>query len=99
MPTDYEYITKLAERFDEVYCVELIASIETRLERNATENRLLNKASKRDVVESNKRLLREDTHRLVSNEGEIPFKNYLRINNENLAPSEVALMIKEKFSL
>ena len=99
MPTDYEYITKLAERFDEVYCVELIASIETRLERNKSENRLLNKASKRDVVESNKRLLREDTHRLVSNEGEIPFKNYLRINNENLAPSEVALMIKEKFSL
>ena len=99
MPTDYEYITKLAERFDEVYCVELIASLETRLERNATENRLLHKSSKRDVVESNKRLLREDTHRLVSNEGEIPFKNYLRINNENLAPSEVALMIKEKFSL
>ena len=53
MPTDYEYITKLGERFDEVYCVELIASIETRLERNATENRLLHKASKRDVVESN----------------------------------------------
>ena len=99
MPTDYEYITKLAERFDEVYCVELIASIETRLERNATENRLLHKASKRDVAESNKRLLREDTHRLVSREGEIPFKNYLRINNENLAPSEVALIIKERFDL
>ena len=99
MPTDYEYITKLGERFDEVYCVELIASIDTRLERNKSENRLLNKASKRDVVESNKRLLREDTHRLVSYEGEIPFKNYLRINNENLSPSEVALMIKERFDL
>ena len=33
-------------------------------------------ASKRDIVASNKRLLNEDSHRLVSNEGEIPFKKF-----------------------
>ena len=33
-------------------------------------------ASKRDIDASNKRLLNEDSHRLVSNEGEIPFKKF-----------------------
>ena len=45
-------------------------------------------------------MLREETkYRLVSNEGEIPFKNYIKIDNTNLEPSEVALMIKERFAL
>ena len=82
-----------------MYCIELIASQEVRLERNKTENRLINKASKCDIEASNKRLLKEDLHRLVSNEGEIPFKNYLRINNENIEAKDVAKMIKETFNL
>ena len=98
MQSDWEYIKNLVKKFDEVYCVELIASQEVRLERNKTENRLDHKASKRDIEASNKRLLNEDSHRLVSYEGEIPFKNYLRINNENIEANEVAKMIKEKFS-
>ena len=97
MKSDWEYVENLTKKFDEVYCVELIASQEIRLERNKTENRLLNKASKRDVEASNKRLLKEDSHRLVSYEGEIPFKNYLRINNENIEAKDVAKMIKEAF--
>ena len=99
MKSDWEYVENLVNKFDEVYCVELIASQQVRLERNKTENRLINKASKRDIEASNKRVLNEDLHRLVSNEGEIPFKNYLRINNENLSAEEVAKMIKEKFNL
>ena len=59
----------------------------------------MNKASKRDIEASNNRMLKEDTHRLVSNEGEIPFKNYLRINNEHLEACEVAKIIKETFKL
>jgi hypothetical protein len=43
--------------------------------------------------------LNEDRHRLVSHEGEIPFKNYLRINNENLEPKDVAKIIKETFNI
>ena len=99
MKSDWEYVENLIKKFDEVYCVELIASQNVRLERNKSENRLLNKASKRDIEESNKRLLNEDTHRLTSYEGEIPFKNYLRINNENITAKEVAKIIKETFNI
>ena len=100
MPSDREYIMNVAEKFDEVYCVELIADQSVRLERNKTETRLKNKASKRDLSISEQRLIREDTnHRLVSLDGEIPFKNYVRIDNTNLAPDTVAKMIKEKFLL
>ncbi len=99
MKSDWEYVENLVKKFDEVYCVELIASQEIRLERNKTENRLLHKASKRDIEASNNRLLNEDAHRLVSYEGEIPFENYLRINNVNLEANEVAKTIKETFKL
>lgn len=100
MPTDREYIMKVAEKFDEVYCVELVADQSVRLERNKTENRLKNKASKRDLTLSEKRLLNEDTnHRLVSDPGEMPFDNYLRIDNTHLPAVQVAKIIKEKFSL
>ena len=100
MPSDLEYVMHVASKFDEVYCVELIADQSVRLERNKTENRLNNKASKRDLAASEQRVLSEDAnHRLVSEPGEIPFENYLRIDNTNLAPDIVAKMIKEKFSL
>lgn len=99
MPSDFEYVMSVAEKFDEVYCVELIANQSVRLERNKTENRLKNKASKRDLDASEQRVLREDAnHRLVSNPGEIPFENYLRIDNTNLSPDVVAKMIKDKFN-
>ncbi len=100
MKSDWEYVENLKKKFDEVYCVELIASQEVRLDRNKTENRLIHKASKRDLEVSKKRLLNEeDKHRLVSYEGEIPFKNYLRINNEHIPANEVAEMIKQEFNL
>ena len=100
MPSDLEYIMSVAEKFDEVYCVELVADQSVRLERNKTENRLKNKASKRDVELSNQRLLNEDhNHRLVSLPGEIPFENYLLIDNTHVYPEDVAAIIKERFSL
>ena len=100
MPSDLEYVMSVAEKFDEVYCVELIADQAVRLERNKTENRLKNKASKRDLAASEERVLNEDAnHRLVSNPGEIPFENYIRIDNTHLAPDIVAQMIKEKFNI
>ena len=100
MPSDLEYLLSVTSKFDEVYCVELIADQAVRLERNKTENRLKNKASKRDTAASDRRVINEDTnHRLVSEPGEIPFENYLRIDNTSLSPDLVAQMIKEKFSL
>lgn len=100
MTSDLEYLLNVTSKFDEVYCVELIADQAVRLERNKTENRLRNKASKRDTVASDRRVMNEDAnHRLVSEPGEIPFENYLRIDNTNLASDVVAKMIKEKFFL
>lgn len=99
--SEWDYITNLSKLFEdngaETYCVELIAPREIRLERNATENRLKNKPSKRDLEFSASHILGEDAYRLVSYEGEVPFKNYLRIDNSDLSPDTVADMIIERF--
>jgi len=104
MQSDWDYIKSVTDKFEAtggtVYYVELVADRAVRIERNKTENRLKNKASKRNITVSEDRMLREETkYRLVSNEGEIPFANYMKIDNTNLEPSEVARMIKERFHL
>ena len=104
MQEDWDYIRSVAERFEatggNVYYVELVADQAVRLERNRTENRLRNKASKRDLAVSQERLRREDSrYRLVSREGEIPFENYIRIDNTRMEPQEAARLIKDKFAL
>jgi len=59
-----------------------------------------NKSSKRDIEMSNQRIMNDDEkYRCVSNEGEIPFDNYIKIDNSNLSAEVVALMIKERFGL
>lgn len=93
---------KWMQLFEESYVIELEASLDERLKRNKTENRLEHKASKRDLEWSENDLIRSMTkHKLNSDpgEGEKIFKNYIKINNENLSPEEVAKMIKEKFNL
>ncbi|MBR0302628.1 MAG: AAA family ATPase [Clostridia bacterium] len=101
---DWEYIEHIKSIFkpydSEFYYVELIASQEVRLERNTTENRLAKKASKRGVDWSRNNLIgTEERHRCVSYEGEIPFDNYLRIDNTNLSAADAARLIKETFDL
>lgn len=103
-PSDWDYVNRVTKLFKdagaEVYYVELIAPQATRLERNATENRLRHKASKQSIETSNERLLRDDaTYRCESYEGEITFENYLRIENASLAPDVVAQQIKTHFNL
>ena len=85
----------------EIYYVELVAPQEIRLQRNATENRLLHKPSKRDIEASNNRIINgEDAkYRLVSNDGEVTWENYMKIDNSYIAPDAAAKMIKERFSL
>ena len=65
MPSDWDYIKGVSEKFEAtggtVYYVELVADQAVRLERNKTENRLKNKASKRDVAVSDERMIREET--------------------------------------
>ena len=100
----WEYIAHVRSIFEpygtEFYYAELVAPQEVRLARNATENRLKNKASKRDLETSNQRLLDDDKrYRCVSLDGEIPFENYIKIDNTNLSPAEAAKIIKERFDL
>lgn len=102
--SDWDYIDSLVDIFRregaDIYYVELVAPQEIRLERNNTENRQHNKASKRNIEFSTSLILKEDSnYRLVSKDGEIPFENYIKIDNSNLEPDVVAKMIKDKFSL
>jgi hypothetical protein len=101
---DWDYVEQVKKIFEpygtEFYYVELVASREVRLQRNITDNRLQNKASKRNVALSNQRLIDDDQkYRLESMDGEIPFDHYLKIDNTNLAPDVVAQRIKEQFHL
>ncbi len=88
--------------FEESYVVELETTLEERLRRNKTGNRLKHKVSKRDLEWSENEILNSlKRHRLNSEpgEGEKIFKNYFKIDNTNLSPEEVAKKIKEKFNL
>lgn len=103
-PADWEYIQGVAKLFEdhgaEIYCAELVAPQEIRLQRNQTENRLKNKASKRNLEFSAGCIRHEDAnYRLVSNEGEVPFENYIRIDNSELSPEEAAERIRIRFGL
>lgn len=104
MQSDWDYVAHVADIFKaqgaEIYYAELIAPQEVRLQRNETENRLRHKASKRDLESSRTRLLRDDeNYRCVSLPGEIPFENYIRIDNSNLSPEAAAAIIQQHFLL
>lgn len=102
--SDWESLERVKDIFrpygTEFYYVELVAPQKIRLERNAPENRLLHKASKRDVEISNRRLLNDDrNHRFESYDGEIRLENYIKIDNSELPPDAAAKIIKERFNL
>ena len=106
MPSDWAYIEHVKGIFKErrpdaeFYYVELVASRDVRMERNVSENRLKNKASKRDIAASNQRVINDDArYRLESYAGEIPFENYIKIDNTHLSPEEAAKRIKTHFHL
>ncbi len=102
--SDWDYVKHITELFEnkgaQVYYVELVASQKVRLQRNKSENRLLHKPSKRDLDFAENDLLEADKkYRLESYDGEIPFENYIKIDNTDIAPDVVARMIKERFNL
>ncbi len=95
---DEEYVDDIVKIFEkrnpEVFFVELKADLDERLNRNKHPHRLEMKPSKRDVEASNKRLLYHDEkYRLNSLDGEFPDKNFLKIDNTDLSPEEVAEMV------
>ena len=107
-PHDTEYVRRLTKLYQDagaqVDYVELIAPQEVRLQRNRTENRLKEKASKRNVALSEMRMLSaEERYRCNSETGEIVEKlgvapdRYLRIDNTDLSPDEAAERIIRHF--
>ena len=105
---DAEYVRQVTRLYEDagarVDYVELIAPQDVRLIRNRTENRLKEKASKRDVALSEQRFLSaEEKYRVVSEEGEVIRKlgcapeRYLRIDNTDLSPEAAAEMIVRHF--
>ncbi|WP_406687699.1 shikimate kinase [Rossellomorea vietnamensis] len=101
---DWKWVEKVTDIFEsngaEVYFVELETDLEVRLKRNITPNRLQHKPSKRNIADSEKRLLDSlDTYRLNSIEGEIEREKYIKINNTDMSPEEVAEKIIEEFQL
>ena len=106
-PPTVEYIKSLIKLFESrnafVCVIELYADLEVRVERNKTESRLLNKPSKKTVGSMQKQeehLRKMDSiYRYTSRDGEALHKNYLKIDNTNLSPDEVAIRIKEAFAL
>ena len=100
----WEYIEHICKFFKkvnaEICFVELVASQEVRLQRNVMESRLQIKSSKRDTEWTTKNIYETDkNYQVVSNDDEIPFKNYIKIDNTSLSPDVVANMIKERFNL
>jgi hypothetical protein len=103
-PKDKEYIDKLCAVFQargaEVYFAELEATLPERIARNASEFRLLHKPSKRDVVESENRMLEHvEKHRFNTN-GDFYYPDrHVKIENTNLSPTGAAKRIVEVFAL
>jgi hypothetical protein len=101
---DWDYINKLEALFKSkgamVYYVELEADYNKRLERNKTPNRLLNKPTKRNLELSEKMFVDlENKYRLNTYPNEIKKDYYIKINNTDLSPDQVALFIKKHFNL
>lgn len=105
---DLEFLQDISSIFleadQEVYFIELVAKLRTRLKRNVHEDRLKMKPSKRDTKFSRRELLSAAKHaRLESREQELnalfPPVKHLKINNTKLSPEEVCDRIIEAFQL
>lgn len=88
------------ERGGRVVFLELSAPLEVRLERNATAERLAEKPSKRDLEDSRRVLLEHEASYRFTTEGEMDGRSdWLRVDNANMSPDEVAEIVIDHFSL
>ena len=90
----------LDDYHQEILFVELETSIEERLRRNQTENRLKHKPLKRHIEISEREIL-ETTETLQLNSQFQPneLHHYFKINNTNLSAEEVAKQIQNKIKI
>ena len=78
-----------------VTLVELKTDLAERLKRNKGEERLQEKASKRNLLDSETRLLALEQQHQMNSEGVIPLDyDHLLIDNTHLSPGEVAERIR-----
>ena len=90
----------LNEYHQEILFVELETSLEERLRRNRTENRLKYKPLKRNFEVSEREILETDkTNQLNSQKQPSGLHYYLKIDNTNLSAEEVAKQIQEKMKI
>lgn len=87
----------LDDYHQEILFVELETSLEERMHRNRTENRLKYKPLKRNFEISEREILETDkTNQLNSQKRPSDLHYYLKIDNTNLSAEEVAKQIQEK---
>ena len=87
----------LDDYHQEILFVELKTSLEERLRRNRTENRLKYKPLKRNFEVSEREILETyKTDQLNSQKQPSGLHHYLKIDNTNLSAEEVAKQIQEK---
>ena len=87
----------LDDYHQEILFVELETSLEERMHRNRTENRLKYKPLKRNFEVSEREILDTDkTNQLNSQKQPSGLHYYLKIDNTNLSAEEVAKQIQEK---
>ena len=97
------YLKQIQDLLDnfhqEILFVELETSLEERLRRNRTENRLKHKPLKRHIEISEREIL-ETTETLQLNSQHQPneLHHYLKINNTNLSAEEVVKQIQDKMN-
>jgi hypothetical protein len=103
-PRDAAAILRCAEIFaahgKQTYYVELEADVAERERRNVSELRLQHKPSKRDIEASQAQLRRFEKDSKTNSTNELKDRDYyLRINNTDMAPLEVAERIVRTFDL
>lgn len=97
------YLKQIQDLLDnfhqEILFVELETSLEERLRRNQTENRLKHKPLKRHIKVSEREILETaETLQLNSQHQPNELHHYFKINNTNLSAEEAAKQIQDKMN-
>jgi hypothetical protein len=93
------YAEPFRRRGGRVLTVELSATQDERLRRNVGASRLAEKPSKRNLEHSRRILLELDEHHRLNSDGEFDGPDYLRVDNTDLTPDQVATLVIERFGI
>jgi hypothetical protein len=101
--SDRAFIERCAQPFRArgapVHFVELEATLDERLRRNASPFRLSEKPSKRDLDQSRSNLLDTDRKHKLNSDGDFFEGSHLKIDNTTLSPEQTARLIIDVFAI